>query len=130
MSRRRTSGHRGHGGTAVPPGELRGEPLHPPVDGHVIDGDAAPGQQLPGVPVGQAVPQVPADRAASLPGAGEIRALEASALARPRETMTPAEIRAMAAEAIAHLNEVADNLAELSALLADESAGGASHDHA
>ena len=69
-------------------------------------------------------------RAASLPGAGEIRALEASALARPRENMTPAEIRAMAAEAITQLHKAADNLAELSALLADESAGGASHDHA
>jgi hypothetical protein len=62
-------------------------------------------------------------RAASLPGAGEIRVLEASALARPRETMTSAEIRAMAAEAIIHLHKVADNLAELSALLADDRAG-------
>jgi hypothetical protein len=42
--------------------ELRGETLHPPVDGDVIDGDTALGQQLPGIPVGQAVPQVPADR--------------------------------------------------------------------
>jgi hypothetical protein len=59
-------------------------------------------------------------RAAGLPGSGEIRALEASALARPRTTMTPAEIRALATEAIAHLHKVADKLAELSALLADE----------
>ena len=58
-------------------------------------------------------------RAASLPGSGEIRVLEASALARPRKTMTPAEIRALAAEAIAHLHKVADKLAELSALLPD-----------
>jgi transcriptional regulator with XRE-family HTH domain len=59
-------------------------------------------------------------RAANLPGSGEIRALEASALARPRKTMTPAEIRAVAAEAITHLHKVADKLAELSALLADD----------
>jgi hypothetical protein len=37
--------------------------------------------------------------------------------------MTPAEIRALAAEAIAHLHEVADKLAELSALLGDDEAG-------
>jgi transcriptional regulator with XRE-family HTH domain len=59
-------------------------------------------------------------RAANLPGSGEIRALEASALARPRKTMTPAEIRAVAAEAITHLHKVADKLAELSALFADD----------
>jgi len=62
-------------------------------------------------------------RAAGLPGPDEIRALEAAALARPRETMTPAEIRGRAAEAIAHLHEVAGMLAELSALLGDEKAG-------
>jgi hypothetical protein len=42
--------------------ELRGETLHPPVDGDVIDGDAALGQQFLDVPVGQSVPQVPVDR--------------------------------------------------------------------
>ena len=62
-------------------------------------------------------------RAARLPGSDEIRALEGAALAKPRETITPAEIRALAAEAIAHLNEVADKLAELSALLGDDEAG-------
>jgi transcriptional regulator with XRE-family HTH domain len=62
-------------------------------------------------------------RAARLPGSDEINALEAAALARPRETMTPAEIRALAAEAIAHLHEVADKLTELSALLGDDEAG-------
>jgi len=62
-------------------------------------------------------------RAAGLPGSGEIRALEAGALARPRKTMTPAEIRALAAEAITHLHKVADKLAELSALLADPEPG-------
>ena len=62
-------------------------------------------------------------RAARLPGPGQIRTLEAAALAGPRETMTPAEIRALAAEAITHLHQVADNLAELSALLADNRAG-------
>jgi transcriptional regulator with XRE-family HTH domain len=61
-------------------------------------------------------------RAASLPGPGQIQALEAAALAQPRETMTPAEIRALAAEAIAHLHQVADKLAELSALLGDDEA--------
>ena len=62
-------------------------------------------------------------RAASLPGPGEIRALETGALGKPRKTMTPAEIRALAAEAITHLHQVADNLAQLSALLADDRAG-------
>jgi transcriptional regulator with XRE-family HTH domain len=59
-------------------------------------------------------------RAARLPGPGQIRALEAAALAKPRDTMTPAEIRALAADAIAHLHEVAGKLAELSALVDDE----------
>ena len=59
-------------------------------------------------------------RAASLPGPGEITALEAAALAKPRQTMTPADIRVLAAQAIAHLQEVAGKLAELSALLGDE----------
>ena len=40
----------------------RGESLNPPVDGDVIHGDAALGKQLLNVAVGQAVPQVPADR--------------------------------------------------------------------
>jgi hypothetical protein len=61
-------------------------------------------------------------RAVSLPGPGEIRSLEAAALAKPRETMTPAEIRLLAAEAIAHLHEVAGQLAELSALLGGDEA--------
>jgi hypothetical protein len=38
--------------------ELGGEPLDPPVDGDVIDGDAAFGQQFLHVAVGQAVAQV------------------------------------------------------------------------
>jgi transcriptional regulator with XRE-family HTH domain len=63
-------------------------------------------------------------RAAHLPGPDEIRALEAAVLAKPRGTMTPAEIRALAAEAIAHLHEVAGKLAELSALLGDDEVGG------
>ena len=57
------------------------------------------------------------------PATDDIRALEGAALAKPRETITPAEIRALAAEAIAHLHEVADKLAELSALLGDDEAG-------
>ena len=59
-------------------------------------------------------------RAARLPGPDEVRALEAAALAKPRGTMTPADIRALAAEAIAHLHEVAGKLAELSVLLGDD----------
>jgi transcriptional regulator with XRE-family HTH domain len=61
--------------------------------------------------------------AARLPGPGQIRALEAAALAKPIQPMTPAEIRALAAEAIAHLHQVAGKLAELSALLGDDEAG-------
>ena len=60
---------------------------------------------------------------ASLPGPDQVRALEAAALARPRKTMTPAEIRALATESIASLHEVAGKLAELSALLGDDQAG-------
>ena len=62
-------------------------------------------------------------RAACLPGPGQIRALEAAALGKPRETITPAEIRALAAEAIAQLHQVADKLTELSALLGDDEVG-------
>jgi len=62
-------------------------------------------------------------RAAGLPGPDQVRALEAAALARPRRAMTPAEIRALTAESIASLHEVADKLAELSALLGDDEAG-------
>jgi hypothetical protein len=61
-------------------------------------------------------------RAASLPGPDQVRALEAAALAKPRRTMTPTEIRALAAESIASLHEVACKLAELSALLDDDEA--------
>jgi hypothetical protein len=42
--------------------ELGCEPLNPPVHGDVVHGDAALGQQLLDVAVGQAVAQVPADR--------------------------------------------------------------------
>jgi transcriptional regulator with XRE-family HTH domain len=62
-------------------------------------------------------------RAASLPGPGEIRALEAAALAKPKKTLTSAEIRAVAAEAITHLHKVAAKLTELSALLSDDQPG-------
>jgi transcriptional regulator with XRE-family HTH domain len=61
-------------------------------------------------------------RAASLPGPGQIRALEAAVLATPRATMTAAEIRALAEQAIAHLHQVAAKLTELSALLGDDEA--------
>ena len=43
-------------------GQQRREPLHPPVHGDVVDVDAALGQQLLDVPVGQAEPQIPAHR--------------------------------------------------------------------
>jgi transposase IS116/IS110/IS902 family protein len=43
-------------------GQQRREPLHPPVDGDVVDLDAALGQQLLDVAVGEAEAQVPADR--------------------------------------------------------------------
>jgi transcriptional regulator with XRE-family HTH domain len=59
-------------------------------------------------------------RAARLPGPGQIRALEAAALAKPRPAMTPAEIRTLAGEALVGLHEVAGKLAELSALLGDD----------
>ena len=62
-------------------------------------------------------------RAARLPGPEEVRALETAALAKPRPAMTPAEIRALAAEAIAHLHQVAGKLTELSALLGDGETG-------
>jgi hypothetical protein len=42
--------------------ELGREPLDPPVDAHVVDLDAALGEELLDVPVGQAEPQVPAHR--------------------------------------------------------------------
>ena len=53
------------GDMAARPGcldELRGLPLHPAVDGDVVYGDTALGQQFLHVAVGQAVPQVPAHR--------------------------------------------------------------------
>jgi transcriptional regulator with XRE-family HTH domain len=62
-------------------------------------------------------------RAARLPGSSQIRALEAAALAQPRQTLTPAQIRALAAEAMAHLHEVAAKLTELSALAGDDEPG-------
>jgi hypothetical protein len=84
-------------------------------------GDLSHGMAL-GADVAQRLAEV-RSRAASLPGPGEIKALEAAALARPREAMTPAGIRALAAEAIIHLHEVAGKLNELSALLGDDQVG-------
>jgi len=43
-------------------GQQRREPLHPPVDGDVIDLDATLEQQLLNVAVGQVEPQIPAHR--------------------------------------------------------------------
>jgi hypothetical protein len=62
-------------------------------------------------------------RAVSLPSPGQIRALEAAALAKRGGTMTPTQIRALAAEAITGLHEVAGKLAELPALLGNGQAG-------
>lgn len=87
-------------------------------------GDLAQGMAL-GADLALRLAEVRA-RAARLPEPGEVKALESAALAKPRETMSPAEIRALTAEAIAHLHEVADRLAELSALLGEED----SHEHA
>jgi hypothetical protein len=42
--------------------ELQGEALHPPVNGDVINGYTALGQQLLDIPVRQAIAQVPPDR--------------------------------------------------------------------
>jgi hypothetical protein len=39
--------------------EQQREPLHPAVDGHVIDGDATLGQQFFDVTVGEPIAQVP-----------------------------------------------------------------------
>jgi hypothetical protein len=61
---------------------------------------------------------------AGLPGLREIGALETAALAEPKAILTPAEIRALAAEAIAHLYEVAGKLADPLALLGDDEAEG------
>jgi hypothetical protein len=41
--------------------ELRREPLDPPVDAHVVDLDAAFGEELFDVSVGEGEPQAPAD---------------------------------------------------------------------
>jgi transcriptional regulator with XRE-family HTH domain len=87
-------------------------------------GGLSPGMAV-GVDVIMALAAV-RSRAASLPGPDQIRSLEAAALAKPRGTLTPAEIRALAAESIASLHEVAGKLAELSALLDDEAAEGRS----
>jgi hypothetical protein len=83
-----------------------------------IAGDLSPGMAY-GTELAMRLATVRA-RAASLPGPDQVRALEAAALAKPRETMTPAEIRALAADSIASLHEVADKLAELTALLDNE----------
>jgi len=85
-----------------------------------IAGDLSPGMAV-GAEFAMRLAEV-RSRAASLPGPGQIRVLEAAALAKPRETLTPAEIRALAAAAIIHLQEVADKLTELSALLGDDEA--------
>src|SRR5712691_13466616 len=42
-------------------GELRREPLDPPVDAHVVHLDAALGEEFFDVPIGKAEPKVPAD---------------------------------------------------------------------
>ena len=52
-------------GVAAEPSGLgyqRREPLHPPVDGDMVDLDATLGEQLLDVTVGQAEAQLPADR--------------------------------------------------------------------
>src|SRR5262249_52878876 len=44
------------------PDEPGSEPLHPAIDGDVVNGDTAPGQQFPDITAGQTVAQVPAGR--------------------------------------------------------------------
>ena len=87
----------------------------------IFQGDLGEFSQLMGLGVVAArqIAEIRA-RAARLPGAGEIGALEAGALAKPRSTMTAAEIRALAAETISSLHQIADSLAKLSALLGDD----------
>jgi hypothetical protein len=87
-----------------------------------ILGDLSQGMAL-GVDVTLRLAEV-RSRAARLPGSYEIKALEAAALAKPRKAMTPAEIRALAGDAIARLHEIAGQLAELSALLDGDAADG------
>jgi hypothetical protein len=43
-------------------GELRSEPMDPPVDRDVVDLDPSLGEELFDVPIGKAEPQVPLDR--------------------------------------------------------------------
>jgi hypothetical protein len=43
-------------------GQQQGEPLDPPVDGDVIDLDAALGKEFFDIAIGQAVAEVPTDR--------------------------------------------------------------------
>ena len=61
-SHRRTSDPRRRAGAGGRRRRTGGESLHPPVHGHVVDLDAALGQQLLDIAVGQAVAEVPADR--------------------------------------------------------------------
>jgi hypothetical protein len=83
--------------------------------------DMSPGMAY-GVDIAMRLAAVRA-HAASLPDSDSIRALEAAALAKPRPTMTPAEIRALATEAIGNLQAVAIKLTELSALLGEDEGG-------
>ena len=61
-SRRRTSSHPTRGGRAGGFDQLRRESLDPPVDRHVIDGDAALSEEFVNVAVGEPEAQVPAHR--------------------------------------------------------------------
>ena len=61
--------------------------------------------------------------ARELPGATEIASMEAAALSGAGESMTLAEIRALAVTAIAQLWQIAQKLTRLAALLGGESAG-------
>ena len=89
----------------------------------IFQGDLGDFSQLMGLGVAAAlqIAEIRA-RAARLPGAGEIEALETGALAKPRSTMTADEIRALTAETISSLHQIADSLATLSALLGDDEA--------
>ena len=87
--------------------ELGGEALHPPVDGDVINGDTALGQQFLNVPLREAVPQVPADRDGDhLPREPETSEHRRRARRRHRTSLPPAAIdqRNRALRCQRHLN--------------------------
>jgi hypothetical protein len=62
MSRRRTNSSRPCAGTDAPLSQQRGEPVHAPVDRHLVNVDAALGEESVDVAIAQPEPQVSAHR--------------------------------------------------------------------